>query len=123
VINQKRIFLFRTKTNNRQENAAEYSADNKYSAHGSKHYKKVKFALGKKSFLGWQLQVPVDKNIVCMHKSLTKSTKKQNFSKKWLGNGKLLNKTFFVFGSTRRLFVLAEYSANNFRPKMFSVNH
>jgi hypothetical protein len=36
--------LFRPKTNIRQENAAEYSADNEYSAQGSKHYKKVKFA-------------------------------------------------------------------------------
>jgi hypothetical protein len=44
VIDRKRIFLFRPKTNIRQENAAEYSADNKYSAQGSKHYKKVKFA-------------------------------------------------------------------------------
>jgi hypothetical protein len=32
VIDQKRIFLFRPKTNIRQENAAEYSADNEYSA-------------------------------------------------------------------------------------------
>jgi hypothetical protein len=32
VIDRKRIFLFRPKTNIRQENAAEYSADNEYSA-------------------------------------------------------------------------------------------
>jgi hypothetical protein len=44
VIDRKRIFLFRPKTNIRQENAAEYSADNEYSAQGSKHYKKFKFA-------------------------------------------------------------------------------
>jgi hypothetical protein len=43
------------------------------------------------------------------------------------GNEKLLNKTFFVFGSTCRIFVSAEYSADNFRPntrpKTFSVDH
>jgi cobalamin biosynthesis protein CobT len=43
VIDRKRIFLFRPKTNIRQENAAEYSADNKYSAAGSKQCKTVKF--------------------------------------------------------------------------------
>jgi hypothetical protein len=32
VIDQKRIFLFRPKTNICLENAAEYSADNEYSA-------------------------------------------------------------------------------------------
>jgi hypothetical protein len=32
IIDQKRIFLFRPKTNIRQENAAEYSADNEYLA-------------------------------------------------------------------------------------------
>jgi hypothetical protein len=40
VIDRKRIFLFRPKTNIRQENAAEYSADNKYSAQCNKHLKK-----------------------------------------------------------------------------------
>jgi hypothetical protein len=39
----------------------------------------------------------------------------------------LLNKTFFVFGSTCRIFVSVEYSADNFRPntrpKTFSVDH
>jgi hypothetical protein len=44
VIDRKRIFLFRLKTNIRQENAAEYSTDNEYLAQGSKHYKKIKFA-------------------------------------------------------------------------------
>jgi hypothetical protein len=29
--------------------------------------KKSNLIKEKKSFLGWQLQVPVDKNIVCMH--------------------------------------------------------
>jgi hypothetical protein len=33
--------------------------------------------------------------------------------KKWHGIRKLLNKTFFVFGSTCRIFVSAEYSAEN----------
>jgi hypothetical protein len=33
--------LLGPKTNIRQENAAKYSADNKYSAQGSKHHKKV----------------------------------------------------------------------------------
>jgi hypothetical protein len=41
VIDRKRIFLFWPKTNIRQENAAEYSADNEYSAQGSKHRKNV----------------------------------------------------------------------------------
>jgi hypothetical protein len=41
VIDRKRIFLFWPKTNIRQENAAEFSADNEYSAHVSKHCKKV----------------------------------------------------------------------------------
>jgi hypothetical protein len=44
VIDRKRIFLFRLKTNIRQENAAEYLGDNEYSAQGSKDEKKVKFA-------------------------------------------------------------------------------
>jgi hypothetical protein len=39
VIDRKRIFLFRPKTNIRQENAAEYSADNEYSGQGGKHRK------------------------------------------------------------------------------------
>jgi hypothetical protein len=39
-----RITSDRPKTNIWQENAAEYSDDNEYSALGSKHYKKVKFA-------------------------------------------------------------------------------
>jgi hypothetical protein len=60
VIDRKRIFLFRPKTNIRQENAAEYSADNEYSAQGSKHCKKVNLYKEKNSFLGWQLQVAVD---------------------------------------------------------------
>jgi hypothetical protein len=60
VIDRKRIFLFRPKTNIRQENAAEYSADNEYSAQGSKHCKKVNLHKEKNSFLGWQLQVAVD---------------------------------------------------------------
>jgi hypothetical protein len=49
VIDQKRIILFRPKTNIRQENAAEYSADNEYSAPGSKHCKKIRFVKEKKN--------------------------------------------------------------------------
>jgi hypothetical protein len=41
VIDKKRNFLFRSKTNIRQENAAEYSADNEYSAQESKCCKNV----------------------------------------------------------------------------------
>jgi hypothetical protein len=41
VIDRKQIFLFRPKTNIRQENAAEYSADNEYSAQGNKHPKNL----------------------------------------------------------------------------------
>jgi hypothetical protein len=75
------IFLFRPKTNIRQENASEYSANNEYLAQGSKHYKKGKFAYGKK-FVGWQLQVPADlwatkTYCACMHKTLRMSAKKQ----------------------------------------------
>jgi hypothetical protein len=65
--------------NIRQENAAEYSADNEYSAQGSKHCKKVRFVSEKKCFLGWQLQVPVDlwatkTHSACMHKTLKMPT-------------------------------------------------
>jgi hypothetical protein len=41
VIDRKQIFLFRPKTNIQQENTAEYSADNKYSAQGRKYQKNV----------------------------------------------------------------------------------
>jgi hypothetical protein len=46
--------------NIRQENAAEYSAKNKYSAQGRKHCKNVNLNLEQKCFLGWQLQVAVN---------------------------------------------------------------
>jgi hypothetical protein len=56
-----------------------------------------------------------------------KNNKDNFFGKILLGNKKLQNKTFFVFGSTCRIFVSAEYSADNFRPntrpKTFSVDH
>jgi hypothetical protein len=133
MVYRKRIFLFRPKTNIRQEYAAEYSADNEYSAQGSKHCKKSQICIRKTNwFLWWQLQVPVDlwatqTYCACMDETLTKSTKNQLSPKKLLGNGKLLNKTFFVFGSTCRIFVSAEYLADNFRPntqpKTFSVDH
>jgi hypothetical protein len=79
VIDRKRIFLFRPKTNIRQENAAKYSADNEYSAQGSKHCKKVNLYKEKNSFLGWQLQVAVDGHHLwatetCMQKTLTMLT-------------------------------------------------
>jgi hypothetical protein len=48
VIDRKQIFGFRPKTNIRQENAAEYSTDNEYSAQGSKHYKKSQICIRKK---------------------------------------------------------------------------
>jgi hypothetical protein len=35
------------------------------------------------------------------------------FSKKWLGNRKVINKTFFIFGSTCRILNSAEYSSEN----------
>jgi hypothetical protein len=47
VIDRKWIFLFRPKTNIRQENAAKYSADNEYSAQGSKISEKCQFVSGK----------------------------------------------------------------------------
>jgi hypothetical protein len=71
VIDRKRIFLFRPKTNIRQENAAEYLADNEYSAQGSKHCKKVNLYKEKNSFLGWQLQVAVDGHIIYMQQKYT----------------------------------------------------
>jgi hypothetical protein len=55
VIDRKRIFLFRPKTDIRQENATEYSADTKYSAQNSKHRKSVKLYKEKYGFLGWHL--------------------------------------------------------------------
>jgi hypothetical protein len=59
VIDRKRNFLFRPKTNIRQENAAEYSADNEYSAQEIKCGKNVekKGNFKKHWFLGMQLQV------------------------------------------------------------------
>jgi hypothetical protein len=60
VIYQKRIVLFRLKTNIRQENAAEYSADNKYLAQGSKHRKNVNLYQEKFVFVSWQLHVAVN---------------------------------------------------------------
>jgi hypothetical protein len=84
MIDRKRIFLFRPKTNIRQENATEYSADNEYSAKGSKHRKSVKLYKEKYGFLGWHLQVAVDTMLdghdlwateTNMHKKLTMSTK------------------------------------------------
>jgi hypothetical protein len=47
VINKKRIFLFRTKTNIRQEKSAEYSADSEYSAQAG-NIAKVYFCIRKK---------------------------------------------------------------------------
>jgi hypothetical protein len=60
VIDQKRIFLFRPQTNIRQENTAEYSADNEYLAQGSKHRKNVNLYKETIDFPGWHLQVAVD---------------------------------------------------------------
>jgi hypothetical protein len=61
-----------------------------------------------------------------MHKTLKMPTTKKKSQKNGL-EMQLLNKTFFVFGSTSRIFVLAEYSAYNLRPntgpKTFSVDH
>jgi hypothetical protein len=81
VIDRKRIFLFRPKTNIWQENAAEYLADNEYSAQGSKHRKNVN--LCKEKNVGWQLQVAFDGHdlwATCnMHR---KQTRKQTLSTK-----------------------------------------
>jgi hypothetical protein len=60
VIDRKQIFLFRPKTNIRQEIATECSAKNEYSAQGSKHRKSVNMYKEKIGFLGWQLQVELD---------------------------------------------------------------
>jgi hypothetical protein len=74
--------------------------------------------LRKNRLLGWQLQVPLDlwatktqciKHCLCQLKVIF-------LKKNWLGNDELLNKTFFVFSSTCRIFVSAEYSADNFLP-------
>jgi hypothetical protein len=61
VIDRKWIYLFRPKTNIWQENAAEYSANNKYSAQGRKHQKNVNLIWKTNCFLRWQLQVAVVK--------------------------------------------------------------
>jgi hypothetical protein len=63
-----------------QEKAAEYSADNKYSAQGSKHCKNVNLYKEKIGFLWWQLQVAFDGHDLYatetyIHKTLTMSTK------------------------------------------------
>jgi hypothetical protein len=50
VINRKRIFLFWLKTNICQENAAEYLANNEYSAQGRKHQKNVNLIMENKLF-------------------------------------------------------------------------
>jgi hypothetical protein len=60
VIDRKRIFLFRLKTNIRQENAAEYSADNEYLAQGSKYGKNDNHYQEKIVFVRWQLHDAVD---------------------------------------------------------------
>jgi hypothetical protein len=78
VIDRKQIFLFRPKTNIRQEIATECSAKNEYSAQGSKHRKSVNMYKEKIGFLGWQLQVELDGHDLWatepyMHKNLTMS--------------------------------------------------
>jgi hypothetical protein len=133
VIDRKRIFLFRPKTNIRQEKAAEYSADNENSAQGSKHRKNVNLYKEKNGFLGWQLQVAVDGHDLYatetyIHKTLTMTTKSLLSREKIACEMKSYYiQDFFVFGSTCRILVLAEYSADNFRlsirPKKFSVDH
>jgi hypothetical protein len=60
VSDQKRIILFWPKTNIRQENAFEYSTNDKYSAQGSKHCKNVNLYKQQKINSWWQLQVAVD---------------------------------------------------------------
>jgi hypothetical protein len=64
VIDRKRIFVLREKTNIRQENAPEYSADNEYSAQCSKHWKNVNLNEEQKCFLGWMLQSSCSQLIV-----------------------------------------------------------
>jgi hypothetical protein len=58
-----------------------------------------------------------------MHKKLTTLTKSLLSREKLLGNEKLLNKPFFVFGSTCLIFVSADNFPPNTPPKTFSVDH
>jgi hypothetical protein len=110
VIDRKRIFLFWPKTNIRQENAAEYSAHNEYSAQGSKHCKNVDF--NENRVFSGVLVASCSQLIVkiygqqkhSVHKTLTMTkicflffSKKMASRKKWHGNGKLINKTLFRF--------------------------
>jgi hypothetical protein len=68
------FFLFRPKTNIRQENAAEYSADHEYLAQSSKHCKNVN--LSNNYFLGWQLILKIyEQQKHTVHETLTMSTK------------------------------------------------
>jgi hypothetical protein len=76
------------------------------------------FSKEKNEFLGSQLQVAVNGHDLWasetyIHKTLTMSNKSLLSRKILLGNGKLPNKIFFVSGSTCRIFVSAEYSAEN----------
>jgi hypothetical protein len=50
-------FFVSAETNIRQENAAEYSANNEYSAQGRKHSKNVNLNKEQNNNLGWQFQV------------------------------------------------------------------
>jgi hypothetical protein len=97
------------------------SAENEYSAQSSKHCKNVNLNEEQKYFLGLQLQVAVncqDLKNQSVHKILTMSNTCLFFRKKLLGNGKLLNKTFFVSAAP------AEYSFRpNIRPKTVSADH
>jgi hypothetical protein len=90
VIDRKRIFLFRPKTNIRQENADEYLADNEYSAQRSKHCKKIKLNQKQKSFLGGSCKLQSIVKIYgqqkhTVHKALTMRQIDVSFlEKKWL---------------------------------------
>jgi hypothetical protein len=80
VIDRKRIFLFRPKTNIRQENDAKYSPITNI-GHKAVNMAKISICIRKTLvFLGWQLQVSVDGHDLWatetyMHKTLTMSTK------------------------------------------------
>jgi hypothetical protein len=72
------------------------------------------------------LQIAVDRQDLwakkhTVHKTIL--TKSLLSRKKWLGNEKLLRKTFFVLGSTCQIFVRAEYSAENIFGRSLVMRH
>jgi hypothetical protein len=104
--------LFRPKTNIRQENAAEYSADHEYLAQSSKHCKNVN--LSNNYFLGWQLILKIyEQQKHTVHETLTMSTK-------WVFSRK--KRAYIEIESYKIRFFsfLAALAEHSFQPIVFS---